>query len=716
MPKLSDIETTPLSPLYHVNALLDAGPDWNYLMPANNTILYTFSVTAGNEVRNGTPITGQSSFSISQQVNTRSAMDYISKLTGIVFLETTDGASAHVHLANMDIADANTVGLCSWRVSYGSNSVTGELTSYDADSWVYLDNREWAGRNANLAAGSSGYETLLHELGHMLGLKHPHEDDIQLSPAQDNTAQTIMSYDHLGGPYAQFNSLDIAALDWLYGRDGLGGNLGINSVTGARYLSGSSLSETINGTQFNDTLRGDKGNDAIDGGAGTDTAVFSGTRVSYSVAVAAGDTLLFSGADGSDTLSSIELFQFSDGTFTRGQVIDASAPAAPNVAVEKNAAGYVSGNSPIVFGVAEAGSTVKVFNGSTQVASGQADASGLFKISVPGLANGSYVLAATATDAAGNVSAASGLNFLVDATPPGVPTGAFVLSGNQAAFSGTGETGTTIRLINGGQEVIGETKVGATGNWTIASNPLANGTFNVVVQSSDIADNTSNASVPLAFTVNSPLNATGTSGNDLMTSTPGNNALQGLGGIDTALYAGARSSYTVADSTNGFTVKSASDGHDSLLGIERIKFSDASLFLDIEGNGGQAYRLYTAVLARAPDLGGLGFWIDRLDNKIVWEGQPLDLRGVAGLFLGSPEFTATYGAIDTLSNRDFVSKLYDNVLHRPLDQPGFDFWVKAIEEKGVSRADILVAFSESIENKAQVIDVIGNGAEYIPYG
>ena len=716
MPKLSDIESTPLSPLNHVNALLDSGPDWNYLMPANNTILYTFSVASGNEVRNGTPVTGQSGFSISQQVNTRSAIEYISQLTGIVFRETSDGASAHVHLANMDIADANTVGLCSWRVSYGANTVTGELTSYEADAWVYLDNREWAARNANLAPGSGGYETLLHELGHMLGLKHPHEDDIQLPPSQDNTSQTIMSYDHLGGPYPQFNSLDVAALDWLYGRDGLGGNLGINSVSGARYLSGSSLSETINGTQFDDTLRGDKGNDTLNGGAGTDTAVFSGNRASYSVGVMAGDMLRFSGADGSDTLASIELFQFSDGTFTRSQVIDVSAPAAPNVAVEKNAAGYVSGNSPIVFGVAEAGSTVKVFNGNTQVASGQADATGLFKIQVAGLANGGYALITTATDAAGNVSAASGVNFLVDATAPSAPTGAFVLAGNQATFTGTGEAGTTIRLMNGGQEVIGETKVDAAGKWTIASNPLANGTFSVVVQSSDIADNTSNASGALAFTVNSALNATGTSGNDLMTSTAGNNALQGLGGNDTAVYAGARGSYTVADSTNGFTVKSASDGHDSLLGIERIKFSDAALFLDIEGNGGQAYRLYTAVLARAPDLGGLGYWIDRLDNQVVFNGKPLDLRGVADLFLGSAEFTSTYGAIDSLSTQTFVSKLYDNVLHRPLDQAGFDFWVTAIEEKGVSRADILVAFSESIENKAQVIDVIGNGAEYIPYG
>lgn len=708
MPKLSDIETTPLSPLYHVNALLDEGPDWNFLTPAGNTILYTFSVASGNEVRNGSPVTGQQAFTISQQFSARSAMDYISNLTGIEFRETSDGASAHVHLANIDIASSNTVGLCSWNVSYRSNSVTGDLVSYEADAYVYLDNREFAGVNANLSPGSSGHETLLHELGHMLGLKHPHEDEIQLSPSQDNTSNTLMSYDHVGGPYAAFSSLDIAALDWLYGRDGLGGALGVNSVTGARYLTGSKLGETITGTQFNDTLRGEKGNDMLNGGNGTDTAVFSGNRAGYTFDALAGDTLMVSGADGSDTLASIELFQFFDGTFTRSQVVDTTAPQSPNAAVEKNANGFVHGNAPIVFGVAEAGSTVKVFNGGTQIASGQADASGLFKITMPGLANGSYILATTATDAAGNASTASNVAFQVDATAPSAPTAAFVLSGNQAAFSGAGEAGTTIRLINNGQEVIGQTEVNASGTWSIASNPLANGGYNVSVQSVDDADNVTPASANLGFTVNSSLNATGSAGNDVLSSTPGNNALQGLAGIDTAVYAGPRSSYTIAQSTNGFTVNSASDGLDSLLGIERVRFGDASFALDIEGNGGQAYRLYSAVMARAPDLGGLGYWIDRLDDKIV------DLRGAGTWFLDSPEFTATYGDIDTLSDQTFVQKLYQNVLHRDLDQPGYEFWVTALQN-GVDRSEILIAFSESNENKAQVIGVIQNGAEYVPY-
>lgn len=708
MPKLSDIESTPLSPLNHVNALLDQGPDWNFLMPTNNTILYTFSVASGNEVRNGTPVTGQQAFSVSQQISTRGAMDYISQLTGIVFRETSDGASAHVHLANIDIASADTVGLCSWRVSYSSNTTTGELTSYDADAYVYLDNREWAARNANLTPGTGGYETLLHELGHMLGLKHPHEDAIQLPALQDDTSQTLMSYEHIGGPYALFNSLDIAALDWLYGRDGLGGELGINSTTGARYLSGSSQSETINGTQFNDTLRGDKGNDMLNGGAGTDTAVFSGNRAAYSFSIVNAETLMVSGIDGTDTLNQIELFQFADGTFQRSQVIDNSAPDAPLANVAKNANGYISGSVATIFGKAEANSTVTVFSGTNAIGTGKTDASGLFKVTLDSLNSGTYNFTAVVTDAAGNKSIPTVVEFKVDAVAPVAPTVAFqppAVDGNQPGFSGTGEAGTTIKLIDNGTEVIATTVVDSGGKWSIASDPLANGSYNVTVKSFDAADNNTPSAATISFAINSSLNRTGTAANDVLTGTAGNNALQGLGGIDTAVYAGARSSYTVDPSTNGYTVNSAADGRDSLLGVERIKFSDMSLAVDLEGNGGMGYRLYTAIFAREADYAGLGFWIDHLDDGF-------SMNYVASRFIDSAEFRAKFG--NNLPNQGFVEKLYENVLHRPLDQAGFDFWVAALDG-GAARDEVLIRFSESIENKAQVIGQIENGIQYVPW-
>jgi hypothetical protein len=425
-----------------------------------------------------------------------------------------------------------------------------------------------------------------------------------------------------------------------------------------------------------------------------------------------GDLLLAQGLDGTDTLSSIELFEFSDGTVSRSQIVDTTPPAKPSATVATNANGYVSGNMPVVFGVAEANATIKIFNGTSQLASGKADANGFFNVPVTGLANGSYTLSATATDAAGNASAATSLAFKVDATPPAVPSAAIQLDGtgsatsNQPVFSGSGEAGTTISLINSNNDVIGKTKVGADGNWSIKVNPLANASYSITVRASDDADNAASANGNLNFTVNSALNRTGGANNDTLSGDTANNALVGLGGLDTAVYGGARAGYTVERSTNGFTVSSGADGLDSLLGVERIKFGDASLALDIDGTGGQAYRLYSAVLGRAPDLAGLGFWMSKMDGSVT-------LRTAGEHFLSSKEFADVYGT--NLTTAQFVDRLYQNVLHRPLDDKGYEFWVKAIDERGAERVDVLVAFSESAENKDQVIDTIGNGFAYVPW-
>ena len=53
MATVSDITTTPLSGLNYIDALLDSGPDWNFLTDSSGnsiyTLKYTFSVSAGTE-------------------------------------------------------------------------------------------------------------------------------------------------------------------------------------------------------------------------------------------------------------------------------------------------------------------------------------------------------------------------------------------------------------------------------------------------------------------------------------------------------------------------------------------------------------------------------------------------------------------------------------------------------------------------------------------
>ncbi|MCY0915867.1 reprolysin-like metallopeptidase, partial [Massilia antarctica] len=308
MTTISDLDT-PLSGLNHIDALLSSGPDWNFVTPAGNTIRYTFSIASHNEGGNDSGA-GLTSFSAGQQAGTRAAMATLSAITGIAFSETSDAASADVHLCSKELG-GNTAGLCSWNSGYANSGTT--LLSFHAAAYVYLDSAvAAAAANATLAPGSGGLEILLHELGHMLGLKHPFDGGIHLATGDDNTSNTLMSYTSQGGPYSTFSPYDIAALNWLYGGDGLRGALGINSTGGGRYITGTSRADSLSGSAAADRLDGGGGNDILDGGNGTDTAVFHGNYAAYTITSLGAGKLRVSGADGIDTLTSVEVLKFDD--------------------------------------------------------------------------------------------------------------------------------------------------------------------------------------------------------------------------------------------------------------------------------------------------------------------------------------------------------------------------------------------------------------------
>lgn len=315
MATVTQVRSTTLSGLNYIDSLLGNLPNWNYQTSGGNTLYYSFSVSSNMETGNTALLSKPLMFSTAQQAATRGAMAYAAKLTGINFVETGDANLAQVHFANANLNGSYTTGLTSSRYSYSYTS-DGTVTKFAAASYVYLDNAEWAAKNANLAQGTQGYETLLHEMGHMLGLKHPFEGTTKLPTTQDNTGNTLMSYTHSGGYHSTFSQYDVAALKWLYGGDGLAGNYGVNSVTGGRYFAGTSVANTLTGTAANDKLEGMGGNDVLNGGAGTDIAVFNGASTAYSVLRTSSSTWQVSGAEGVDVLSNIEMLQFTDRTIT----------------------------------------------------------------------------------------------------------------------------------------------------------------------------------------------------------------------------------------------------------------------------------------------------------------------------------------------------------------------------------------------------------------
>lgn len=113
---------------------------------------------------------------------------------------------------------------------------------------------------------------------------------------------------------------------------------------------------------------------------------------------------------------------------------------------------------------------------------------------------------------------------------------------------------------------------------------------------------------------------------------------------------------------------------------------------------GQIFRLYQATLDRAPDMSGLFGWADLLiENR-------LDLTGAAEGFVQSREFGRIYGALDA---EDFVTLLYHNVLERAPDAAGLAGWTAWLDSGAMSRAAVVVGFSESAEFRAATaIDVL----------
>jgi PKD repeat protein len=66
-------------------------------------------------------------------------------------------------------------------------------------------------------AGEHGYTSLIHEVGHALGLKHPHDGSPNLPSSEDNHSHTVMSYGFPGESPGTPMGYDVLALHYMYG-------------------------------------------------------------------------------------------------------------------------------------------------------------------------------------------------------------------------------------------------------------------------------------------------------------------------------------------------------------------------------------------------------------------------------------------------------------------------------------------------------------------
>ncbi len=334
---------------YYVNALLPTGQRrWNASSPAGTpvTLTYSFMTAVPSYYGSNPSWTNFTALTEEQKQRAREALRLWSDVANINFVEVSDAVAG------------GTI-----RFGYAT-------PNFSANGWAYYPSTHpsagdvWLNQNSatNLTPGFWGFGTLIHEIGHALGLKHTFDAGVAILPTSEDTYQySNMSYsqhpDMLGVRPQTPQLYDIAAIQYLYGAntntrsgndtyswttnatfvqtiwDGAGidtisaanqvrdtvinlqpgsfSSIGARGVANAKNnvaiafnvtienaIAGSG-NDTLTGNTANNLLQGGTGNDFLYGEAGNDT--LNGENANdYLNGGDGNDTL--SGGDGNDTL------------------------------------------------------------------------------------------------------------------------------------------------------------------------------------------------------------------------------------------------------------------------------------------------------------------------------------------------------------------------------------------------------------------------------
>lgn len=200
------------------------------------TISYGFAASLPDSVS----YSGFTPFTAAEIAAARKALAYISSFTRLAFVEEESGGQMQFGNANLGPGTGGKAGY-----SYGSDGIT-QATVFlsNAGSPSVADSRFTPGDIGSADLGGNSWETLLHEIGHALGLKHPFQTNIEGDPGSvlpaklDDASRTVMSYTPVphanialvtgtetsysyrtGGLSPQTYGLyDVAALQYLYGK------------------------------------------------------------------------------------------------------------------------------------------------------------------------------------------------------------------------------------------------------------------------------------------------------------------------------------------------------------------------------------------------------------------------------------------------------------------------------------------------------------------
>jgi hypothetical protein len=274
-PLINTVPTTVFTPVDGNNGALQQGVKWGLSYGKGVALTFSFPTSADPFVLNygNGELGGFFPLVEIEKTAIRNALTEWSLVANLTFQEVSDGNDlvGELRFAMTSVAPVEAA-----HAYYPSDAPGG------GDVW--FKNGEWhENLDAKIRKGSYDYLTILHEIGHAIGLKHPFEGDQKLQKAYDNYAFTVMSYSSTAWSddnYASFYPTtpmyyDLVNIQGMYGR-------GVHNPghTVYKYKDSKNYWETIDDSGGTDTIvRKGKAKAVIDLGVGHWSAL--GSKIDF---------------------------------------------------------------------------------------------------------------------------------------------------------------------------------------------------------------------------------------------------------------------------------------------------------------------------------------------------------------------------------------------------------------------------------------------------
>ncbi len=550
------VSIVPLTGQNYIDSLLDSykwggsigtGASLTYSFRSNSSLYSTDSVTGyGPSTGSGEPWkSGWSLLSDTQKIGIKAVLNAWADVANVRFTE---------------VIDSSTV---AGDIRFSTNAAVTVSSAYMP--WPSATAGDvWFATSSNLntsTKGTYGYYTFLHEIGHALGLDHPHEGRVIADPSIDALQFTVMSYrDFVGDALNSFASNPFPTTPML--RD----------IAAIQYLYGANMSTRSGDTTYSWTV-GQNIYETIWDGGGNDTIDWSNQSSAAIINLNAGQWSYLGPArwDGHAYTQQNLMIAYN-------AVIENATGGAGNDTLRGNSAGNTlnggAGNDQLYGG---AGDDVFDWDASSR---GGADTmyggpgndtyviDSLSDVVVELAGEGTDVIQAAITYSIANVANVENLYLFgtqsVNATGNAL---ANVLRGNDAANTLVGGAGA-------------DTLRGGVGNDTYVVDNAAD----TVTESANEGTDTVQASVSwtlganlenLTLTGAAAINGTGNALDNVITGNTGASLLDGGAGVDTARFSGAIGSYKFGQ-RDGKLVVDGPDGHDTLVNMEFLAFGGST--------------------------------------------------------------------------------------------------------------------------------------------